>query len=130
MKRILRAMGVVVTGVSLACAGGCVALAVGAAAGAGAYAYHAGKLTATLDGSLDESYEASRAALKSLEFTETSAAKDAFEGRIVAKMADNTDVKVGLEKKGEAATEITIRIGTFGDEAKSTAILADIRKRL
>jgi hypothetical protein len=111
-------------------AGGCVALAVGAVAGAGAYAYHAGKLTATLDASLARSYDATRSALKDLELTEASATKDAFEAKVLAKTADAKDVTVRLEKKGETVTDISIRIGTFGDEPKSTAILAKIRERL
>lgn len=130
MKRTVRIACAALTGLSMLAASGCVALAVGAVAGAGAYAYHSGKLTATLEASLDRSYDAARAALKDLELPEASTTKDAFEGKIVAKTADAKDVTVHLESKGEKVTDISIRIGTFGDEHKSTAILAKIREKL
>lgn len=111
---------------------GCLAVAAGAgaAAGVGTYAYVTGKLTATVDGSLDRAYDATAAALKSMEFNEVSKDKDAFQARFVSKMADGTEVKVDLVKKTEKSTEVNIRVGTFGDEKKSVAILDEIKKHL
>jgi len=115
---------------SLGALSGCAALVVGAAAGAGAYAYSTGKLTATLDAPLEASYDAARAACKALELRERSANKDAFEGKVDASTADNSDVTIRVTKLAEKSTQVTIRVGTFGDEHKSSAILAEMRKRV
>ena len=131
MKHLHRIACAAVAGLAAAVsASGCVAVAAGAVAGAGVYAFHAGKLNATLDAPMDRSYDATRAALQDLELVEVSAVKDAFDAKVTAKTADAKDVTIRLEKVGETATDISIRIGTFGDEQKSTTILAEIRERL
>lgn len=111
---------------------GCLAVAAGAgaAAGVGTYAYVTGKLTATLDASLERTYDATTEALRTMELREISREKDAFQARFVSKMADDTDVKIELVKKGEQSTEVKIRVGTFGDEKKSVAILDEIKRHL
>jgi hypothetical protein len=122
---------VMVGGLGLAgvlASGGCLAVAAGA--GAGTYAYVTGSLKATLDRPLDKSYDASRAAVKSLGFTETTAASDALQGRVEATMADNTSVTIRLNRLSDASTEVVIRVGTFGDRARSIAIYDEIRKGL
>lgn len=128
MNRFLRSVCTIGLGASLAISGGCAAVVVGAAAGAGAYAYSAGKLKATVEAGLNETYDASRKACKTLELTELTAAKDAFGGTVEANTSDNTKVTITLKKLDDKRTEVGIRVGVFGDEHKSTAILAEIRK--
>ncbi|CAG0997306.1 hypothetical protein PHYC_02646 [Phycisphaerales bacterium] len=111
---------------------GCLAVAVGAgaAAGVGTYAYVTGKLTSTVDAPLDRTFDATTKALETMGFNPVSTDRDAFQGRFVSKMADDTEVKVDLAKKTETSTEVSIRVGTFGDEKQSVAILDEIKKNL
>ncbi len=117
---------------------GCVALVAGAVAGAGAYAYSEGKLESTLNAPLDRSYAAARRAVADLEFTETSAKKDALEAVVEAKTAGNDTVTITLralaveggDPSKSTTTKCSIRIGTFGDEKKSITILDSIKSHL
>ncbi len=109
---------------------GCVALVAGAAAGAGTYAYVTGELKATVDGTLEETYQASRKAIQTLKFTPTEFKSDALQARVGAKMADDRAVSIELAKATDATTEVRIRVGAFGDEKVSTEILAKIRENL
>ncbi|GJQ28864.1 MAG: hypothetical protein HBSAPP03_07480 [Phycisphaerae bacterium] len=110
--------------------GGCVAAAVGAAAGVGTYAYVTGKLTATVDGSLDDAFDASVKAVNKLEFANVDSRKDVFQGWVTCTMADKTDVRIDLKKLTDTSTEVRIRVGVFGDEKKSVLILDTIRDNL
>ncbi|MGD9790438.1 MAG: DUF3568 family protein [Phycisphaerales bacterium] len=123
---------------TLATLSGCVALVAGAVAGAGAYAYAEGKLESTLNAPLDRSYAAARRAISDLEFTETSAKKDALEAVVEARTAGNDTVTITLkalaveggDPSKSTTTKCSIRIGTFGDEKKSITILDAIKSRL
>jgi hypothetical protein len=108
---------------------GCTALVVGGAAGAGAVAYVRGELTAVEDVSLDQAWSAAKQAMSDLEFSVTSAEKDAFDGKLIARGASDKKIVVKLERQSDAVTEIRIRVGTFGDEAMSREILEKIKKR-
>lgn len=109
--------------------GGCLVVAA-AGAGAGTYAYISGELSSVEEAKLDRTWSATQAAIKDLQFTVKEQSKDALQARLVATQADNTDVKVTLESQGEKLTKIKIRIGVFGDEAKSRLILDKIKKGL
>lgn len=114
---------------ALALSGGCVAIAA-AGAGAGAYAYAAGDLEAHLQAPLDSVYEAGLAVMQEMGYAVRASSKDALEASIRAEQADETDVKITLEARGSDATTIAIRIGLFGDEPQSSAILRRIEDRL
>ena len=118
--------------VLLAGGGGCALFVVGAAAGAGAagYAYVKGELKATEQASLDRTWAASLGAMKDLEFPITKQSKDALTGHLTARNASDKKIEIDLKKISDKATEITIRVGTFGDENLSRVILEKIRKRL
>lgn len=115
----------------------------GAAAGAAAvgagiagYQYVQGDLEGVLDGDLGEVYDASRAALVERGYTITEQDLQASEATIEATgMApgeeDEQDVTIHLEENGEVAgTQISIRYGIFGDEARSAALLEAIQARV
>jgi len=109
---------------------GCAALVVGGAAGAGAVAYVRGELKALEDVPLDQAWPAAKQAMSDLEFSVTSAEKDAFNGNLIARGAGDKKIVVSLKKESDAVTEIKIRVGTFGDEAMSRKILETIKKHL
>lgn len=109
---------------------GCVALLVGGAAGAGAVAYQRGALISKEAASLDATWNACRAAVKKLEFVETLNRKDALEGTLEAKTANNKTVTFSLHRLTDTTTELRIRVGTFGDEALTRQIHDAVRKAL
>jgi hypothetical protein len=56
--------------------------------------------------------------------------KDDVSGQLEAKTADNKTVKIQLTRVTSNLTDISIRIGTFGDESLSRYILSKIEARL
>ncbi len=132
VHRRLSAAGMLAILASLA-AGGCTAVLLagaGAAAGVGTYKYINGSLTSIEEASIDETWAAARSAVAGLELATRTAAKDALAARLVAEQADGTDVKINLERKGDRLTEVSIRVGFWGDEAASRLILDRIRAAL
>jgi flagellar basal body-associated protein FliL len=111
---------------------GCALMVVGAAAGAGVagYAWVDGEIQSTEAASLSRTWNATLAALKDLEFPVVSQTKDALEGNVTARNAKNTTIKIKLKYVSKTATEIRIRVGTFGDESLSHTILDKINSHL
>lgn len=111
---------------------GCALLVVGAAAGAGAagYAYVNGELKSTEPVSLNKLVKASLAGLKDLEFPLTSQTKDALQAELIARNSSDKRIAIKLKSVSENATEIRIRVGTFGDETLSHAVYDRIKNRL
>jgi hypothetical protein len=87
-----------------------------------------GELRATEEISLDKAWEASLAAVEDLEYGVKERRKDAMAGRVVAEQADGRDVRIQLDDQGEDLTQIRIRVGVFGDETVSRAVLERIRQ--
>ena len=111
---------------------GCALLVVGgaAAAGAGTVAYVRGDLQATVDGTLDRSWTATQSAMKDLEMSVTDQQKDGLSARLIARGVGDKKVTIRLKKVTGTTTEISIRVGTWGDEAKSRQVLDGIKKHL
>jgi len=108
----------------IAFASGCALFAFGAAAGAGAagYAYAKGELKSTEPAPLDRTWDATVAAVKELQFPIVEQSKDALETRMVAKNAEDKDIRIKLKKVADNSTELHVRVGAFGDEAVSHEI--------
>jgi Protein of unknown function (DUF3568) len=111
-------------------ASGCVALLVGGAAGAGGAAYVYGELKELEPASLEKTWSAAQAAVGDLQFAVNSMSKDALEGKLVAKTADDRTITVHFKKTSDSSTEVRIRVGTFGDEALSRTLLEKLRSHL
>jgi len=108
---------------------GCAVLLVGAAAGAGAgtYAYVNGELKETDNVAYDTAGDATLAAMKDLGYAVVDNKKDALTTKITAVSTGDKKVYITLTKQSATATEISIRVGTFGDEALSRQILDKIK---
>lgn len=112
-------------------------LGLGAAAGAGVAAvyYVKGDLAVDQD---DDIYRVHRAALSTMErrgYRVTTNDVNETAGHIEAVIPargedDEQKVTIKLERKEENLTNLSIRIGIFGDEALSRAILDDIQSRI
>ena len=106
---------------------GC-ALLVGGAAGAGTVAYLEGDLESTEDITLNRLWDAVQKAVEDLEFDVESKDKDALAAKLVARSADDKDIRIDLKRKTDKMTEIKIRVGKIGDESRSLKILEEIKK--
>ena len=106
---------------------GCAVAVAGAAVGAGAYAYVRGELQSTFDQNFNKTVEATRNALKDLEFTKISEKKDAIDAEFIFRTALDKKVNIKLNKVTENSTNVKIRIDLLGDEALSIVILEKIK---
>jgi hypothetical protein len=112
---------------------GCLAAAAvggAAAAGAGTVAYIKGELKSTEEATLNKTWEATVSAIDGLQFLVVNKIKDNVSGQLEAKTADNKTVKIQLKRVTDNLTDISIRIGTFGDESLSRYILSKIEAKL
>ncbi|MGD8492900.1 MAG: DUF3568 family protein [Desulfobacterales bacterium] len=96
--------------------------ATAAAVGGGTYAYVKGNLSRTYNAAMDKTWQAAVQSVEALKLTTESKEHDAFSGVIKGKMADGKSFTINLKRLGENSTEVGIRIGTFGDRARSEAI--------
>ncbi|MBN2138628.1 MAG: DUF3568 family protein [Sedimentisphaerales bacterium] len=108
---------------------GCVLAAVGAGA-AGTVAYVKGDLEVIEAKSIDAVHGATTKALTELELSIVQDNKDAMSAMVVARDSQDKKITVKLAAVSEASTEISIRVGTFGDETKSTMIYNKIKENL
>jgi hypothetical protein len=119
-------------GLSLLVNSGCPPVIIGAAAGVGAgtVAYVGGELKSTEDVSLDQAWGATQAAMGDLGFAITERRKDVFNAELNARGVEVKKIRIALKKISDNSTEFRIRVGVFGDEAKSRQILQTIKQRL
>lgn len=108
----------------------CFAVAAGGAAGAGGFAYYKGKLVRTYSKPVEKCYRASLSAIKKLGLPILKESKDAFGASIESQMSDGKAVYIKIKGITDKTTEISVRISLFGDEKKSTRILATIEQYL
>ncbi|MBA4136511.1 MAG: hypothetical protein C0518_04255 [Opitutus sp.] len=108
---------------------GCVAVAAAGAAGAGV-AWIRGALEVNLEENLDQVYKASQNAVRGLEFAPVSERKSGVDAAILARTALDKRVEIVLKKIGPNTTHVSIRVGVFGDETMSMAVLDRIKAGL
>jgi hypothetical protein len=128
-KTLVRLLAGFLLMASLALHTGCVVVAAGAA-GAGAVAYILGDLETTLEGGLDSVHRASGRAISQLEFVKISDRKDALSANLVARTAQDKKIDIVLTKTADNLTKVQIRVGVFGDEELSRALLDKIKANL
>jgi len=129
--RLLRTLAVgLLSGALLAMQSGC--LVVAAAAGTGAaVAYVRGDTEANLEGNPGQVVAAANAALKEdLKLALVSSSVTSLDGTVIARTADDTKVDVTIKSTGDKSSNVSVRIGTFGDQALSAQILEKIKARL
>ena len=93
-------------------------------------AYVAGELQAAEEVGIDHAWNGTEQALQDLGLVVTSKDKDDLSGSLVARGSEGKTVTVRLERLQSDRTMLRIRVGTFGDQNLSTAILDRIEERL
>jgi hypothetical protein len=89
-----------------------------------------GVLRAQLGASMTDVVNATTATLTDLELVGIDSTVDQLKGKITARLAVGTKVKIHLESTGFDTTAIKIKVGTWGDRSISLQILRNIEKRL
>jgi Protein of unknown function (DUF3568) len=108
---------------------GCVIVAAGAV-GAGAVVYVRGELESIVDAPYAKLVDATRSALKDLEYVKISEKKDALEAEFIYRTALDKKVTLRLNKMENDLSRLRIRIDVIGDEALSKTILEKIKANL
>jgi hypothetical protein len=118
----------ILLGAAIVSVSGCLVAAVGV--GAGTIAYAKGDLETVEAASIDAVYKAAEKAVDNLGLTGIEKTKDELTARIKARDSEDKRVIIRLTSTGRYSTELSIRIGTFGDEIKSRRIYEEIKKYL
>jgi Protein of unknown function (DUF3568) len=123
---------IVVALLVLAATPGCFLVAVGAAgaAGAGTVAYVRGELDATLGSPFPAVVDATARAVSQLQFAPVKETKDSLNYETISRTADDRKVDITITNEASNLTVVHIRIGIFGDETESRAILDKIKANL
>ena len=116
--------------ITLSLNAGCLAAAAGASAGAAAVAWVRGELRTTINAGYDDTVGAANKAVKQLQFSTISESKDALLDNIVARNSADKKIEIKIEKIGGSLTSLSIRVGTFGDQPVSLAILEKVKANL
>jgi hypothetical protein len=111
------------------CLSGCLLAAVGAGA-AGTVAYVKGDLEVVRPEGITDVYEATRKAVEQLEYATTESRKDATSALVVARDSQDDKITIKLKATPEGPTEISIRVGTWGSETRSSIIYDKIKDNL
>jgi len=109
---------------------GCGALLLIGGGGASAIAFATGELTSTEPVSLDELDQACALAIESLGYDKVEVVKEPGKVRWQATTTGGDPVDIHLKSKGPEKTELRIRIGVFGDEARSRLVREQIQQSL
>jgi len=109
---------------------GCIPLLIGAAAGVGGVTYLKGSLVYNVDHNVKKVNKASLKVLKDLKLFIFSDELNKHSSTIKAEYADGKKISVFIDAITERSSQIIIRVGTFGDQGKSQAILNAILKKL
>jgi len=120
----------VVSVTGLLAVSGCAALVVGAAAGAGGYAWVSGSLTKEFMVPAQDLQQATERALRDLMVSVKEERKDRLSALYKAEFAEGQDMSVVIQALTERTAKVKIRVGIFGNKARSEMVLSAIEKRL
>lgn len=114
----------------VAASSGCGALLLIGGAGTSAIAFATGELRSREPSPLARLDAACATAVDVLSYDAVETEREANQVRWRARTAAGDPVDIRLVAKGPEATEVRIRIGVFGDEAKSRLVLEEIHQAL
>lgn len=118
-------------GCALVAQGCAVALVAGGlAAGAGGVAYVRGDLEAITDQTVKQVHEASVETMREMGMLITTKRVDLVSSEVVGYTADDKKVKIKAEFERANETKVSIRVGVFGDKARSQYIYDKLRENL
>jgi len=88
------------------------------------------RLYAVASNDMGSVYEAGVKSLEQLDVDIESKAKDVFSAKIVGEAADGKDITIVIKPKDDNSSELSIKVGTFGNKYRSQVIYDKIRENL
>lgn len=92
------------------------------------------KMTGTYEVSVaaepDQVVAAVEAALAELELKTVTSSATKVDGEVLAKTAQDKDVKIKVRREGDGVTKMSVHVGAFGDKSISDAIIAKTKAQL
>jgi hypothetical protein len=92
--------------------------------------YSFGSLDCSVSATPEKVVQASEKALKEKDLHMVSSDSTGVDGKVVAKTALDTTIAITVTRQDEKTSKLTIRVGTFGDQALSNDLLEKIRANL
>ena len=89
-----------------------------------------GNIRTTLEANPRQLTEVAERTLADMGLSIISSQSTAVDGQIVARTAQDRRVTLHISEESDDLSKLTIRVGTFGDEAVSLALLKRIERRL
>jgi Mn-dependent DtxR family transcriptional regulator len=105
-------------------------LVLGAAGGTAGTVYVLGKLKDEITAPVPKVHQAAKAGLKDLGLPIREDQGDKLTAKLKSEFSDGTDIWIEIESKSDTVSQISIRVGLTGDEAKSRKILEALKKHL
>lgn len=127
MKAILVLL---IIGIVLINAYGCVAILAGTAGGVGTGVWLSGKLTQEVNAPYARTIDATKSALKSLNLKITKETKSENVTQIKGKYTDDREIWIDIRPIAKLSTKIDVRVGALGDKEASAKILKRITRYL
>lgn len=115
---------------------GCMVAAGAAVAGAGAYAYYQGNYSQMHAAEFGKTWQATKSALSDLALPVITEHHEGLTGSIKSSLPDGTSISIDLEEQPRIMasdshqTEVSVRVGTFGDQSQSQKIQQQIQTRI
>jgi hypothetical protein len=128
MARIF--IGLMLIGLLVFSASGCVAVLAAGAGGAGTAAWLSGKLSDEMSASYDDTISATKSALKSLDMPITKETKKKSVAQIMSKNADGAEVWIDIRPITTKTTKVEVRVGAMGNKEASSRIIEAIKNRI
>jgi hypothetical protein len=125
MKRIVLSAILIASATGLS---GCF-LVLAAGGAAGTVAWVKGELKASVTQDVPVVYAASMKAMDDLKIPVSSSGQDALSATVAARDAQDKKIDITIKRDG-TVTNISIRVGFWGDQAKSQTILDKIKSHL
>lgn len=130
MKHRLTAIaGVLCLGLASLGMTGCLAVAAAGAAGTGV-AYARGDLEVTVDATPQQVVAAADRAFAELNLAPVSSAASSLDGTAIARTADDEKITVKVKTLTKETSKLSVRVGTFGDDAVAERVIESIRANL
>ena len=129
MRRLFILLAALTVAFSPALFTGCAVL-LGGAVVAGTVAFVQGSLESHLAASVPQAADAVHRAIYSMKLTPMGRTGDNSDMTFQARDVQGQKIKIRLEPEGRKVTKVTIRVGNFGDETLSRALLEEIDRQL
>jgi hypothetical protein len=128
VKNLIRIAGCVLALVGSASLGGCIVTSSGANPEGTSYVF--GHLDGVLKGSPQTVVKAAKNVLDDQEMKDVAEVASALDGKVTARTALDTAITVTVTRKDDATSNISIKVGSFGDHQISTELYQKIKAKL